>query len=138
MLAEKSLKDYRCGDAIFHAQQCIEFSIKAFLQALGIAYEPKHEMKVSYFEEALEKMGSKLKEGWELKDARIILARAKVWMDLLGRIRSYAEGYTPLNVPAKNLFDFRVEGFARSVVDLVSSISIYLENMTRRMGLLRS
>lgn len=136
--AEESLKDYRYADAIFHAQECIEFSIKAFLQALGIMYEPKHELKVHYFRDALEKLRSKLKEGWETEDARIMLARAKVWMDLLGKIRSYAEGYTPLDVPAKNLFDFRLEGFAKSVVDSVSSVNIYLEIMARRMSLLRS
>lgn len=110
--AEKSRKDYRYADAIFHAQECIEFSIKAFLQALGIVYKPKHELEVHHFRDALEKLRPKLKDEWEAEDAKIMLARAKVWMDLLGKIRSYAEGYTPLDVPARNLFDFRLEGFA--------------------------
>jgi HEPN domain-containing protein len=40
--AVESMKRQGWAEAIFHAQECIDLSVKAFLQALEIKYEPKH------------------------------------------------------------------------------------------------
>lgn len=155
--AEESLKKRDWAEAIFHAQECIDLSVKAFLQTLRIEYEPKHELTDQYFRRALNKLESKSKPELirvseprivpytfvdkkilsepEVKLARILLAKAKVWMDLLAKIRSYAEGYAPLNVAARDVFDYSFEGFTRSAVEVVSSIQANLENLARRLGL---
>lgn len=102
--AKESLEKRDWSQAIYQAQQCVDLSVKAFFQVLGIKYELKHRLKDKCFEDALEQLKSKFKKEYEVKRIRATLAKAKVWMDILATIRNYAGGYTPLNVPTGEIF----------------------------------
>lgn len=133
--ARDSLSKGEYKDAIFHAQECVDFSIKAFLHALGIKFEPRHILEEAHFEEASKMLEQKIENEWICRDARANLARAKVLMDLLGNIRSYAEGYAPLHVYAGDVFSHKFKEFAESVVKLAENILSDLETFVAQMGL---
>lgn len=105
MDAQKSIKDIRYNDAVFRAQECVEFAVKALLGALGVDYKPSHILKENVLEAAMKRLEKRLSEPWQVDQARLRLARAKVWMDLLGIVRPYAEGYSPLGQPSRRVFD---------------------------------
>lgn len=134
--AKESLEKRDWSQAIYQAQQCVDLSVKALFHALRIKHEPKHKLKDEHFEDALEQLKSKFKKEYEVKRIRATLAKAKVWMDILATIRNYAGGYTPLNVPTREIFDYDFEGPARSAVGVVDSIRLDLERTARQLGLL--
>lgn len=133
--ARDSLSESKYKDAIFHAQECIDFSVKAFLHALEIEFELRHSLKEDHFRKASKMLEQKTENEWTHGDARAKLARAKVLMDLLGNIRSYAEGYAPLHVYAGEVFDYRFKEFAESVVKLAGDILSDLKSLVAKMGL---
>jgi len=135
--AEKHLDNREFADAILQAQGCAEFSVKDFFRVLGVAYAPKHELKEECFRQALEKLKPKLGDKHEVKAARDLLGKAKLATDLLAKMRNYAYGYTPLNIPTEDLFDNWFEEFAVSAVGLAKSVNINTITLLRKVGLLR-
>lgn len=135
--AEKSLKNGEFADAIFNAQVCAEFSVKAFLRRLGVSYERRHELNERYFRDAFKKLKPKLKDKQEIRAARDLLGKAKLATDLLAKMRNYAVGYTPLGIPTKNLFDSWFEKFAVSAVGLAKNVLFNMVKLLRQAGLVR-
>ena len=121
------LKKLDCAGAIREAGACIELSVKALLDILNIEYATKkgripHDVS-DKIPEAFDKLRPYLEE-WEVKNARLKLARAMVLLRLLSSIRSYVEyPIKKLEVETKDVFDYYFsKELAKTLTSSVRSI----------------
>jgi len=136
--SEERFKNSDYVGAIREAGACIELSVKALLDMLQINYTTKqgripHDVS-NKVPEAYEKLKPYLEE-WEVKNARLTLARAMVLLRLLSSIRSYVEyPIKKLEVEAKDVFDYYFsKELAKTLTSLVRSTYRNINNWVGKM-----
>jgi HEPN domain-containing protein len=119
--------------ALFSIQQAIEFGVKSLLDELGIEYKTVHRLRKEYFEEAFRKLKPKFEAGevidWNTNRVKETLVKASAWANILESIRSYAEGYIPMKIPAIDVFDNTFYEFAKNAVNSVECLIFDLEKL---------
>jgi hypothetical protein len=124
--AESHLKESDYPGAMLEAQMCMELSIKALLDKLGVSYKTRegkipHDVsdKIPEAFEKLKQYMQGLKE-YEIKSIKVELARSAVLLRLLTSIREYLEYGVNGLAGSKEVFDFVFAGkLAATVVDQV-------------------
>lgn len=107
--SEELLKKMDYAGAIREAGACIELSVKALLDTLGIVYTTKqgripHDVS-DKVPEAFEKLKPFL-EDWQIESVKKELARAMVLLRMLTSIRNYVEyPIKQLELETKDVFD---------------------------------
>ena len=136
--SEELLKKLDCAGALREAGACIELSVKALLDMLSIDYIAKsgripHDVS-NKVPEAFDKLRPYLEE-WEVKNARLKLARAMVLLRLLSSIRSYVEyPIKKLEVEAKDVFHYYFsKELAKILTSLVRSIHVDTNNWVNKI-----
>lgn len=124
-LAKERLEKHDYAGAIFNAQLCVEFALKALFDVIKIPYAKEHHFAEGHFQNAMEKLGKLFNEDWKITQIREKLARSEIWAALLGRIRNYAEGYVTLSIPVNRVFDFSFKELAEAAIKEASSILSY-------------
>ena len=85
------------------------------------------------FEEAFKKLKPKFEDGkvidWNIDRVKETLVKASAWANILESVRSYAEGYIPMNIPATDVLDNTFYRFADNAVNSVGNLKIGLESL---------
>ena len=138
--ARELLERYDYAGALREAQRCIELSVKAFLDVLGVNYRLRDRIPHDVSDripEAFEKVRHYL-EDYEVNTVRGDLAKAAVLLKMLTSIRGYLEYGVNDLAGAHETFDYSFAGLSKELVELVGrcfgTISYLVEKISKSEG----
>jgi len=132
--SEELFKKMDYAGAIREAGACIELSVKALLDTLGIEYTTKQGRIPHDVSDKVPRAFEKLKpflEDWQVENVKKELARAMVLLRMLTSIRSYVEyPIKQLELEAKDVFDYYFcRELGKSLVDSVRGSHVNIRNL---------